>query len=484
MLRWRAMRRLLVLALAMNACSLPVRVASPSLPVDPVGRAPRLIALAASANEIFFVRNSAGNCELLAAERQTRQTRVVRELDFCPSTIAMAGADTILLKGDETSIWVTADGRDVMTDAAVLAARDREHYLTARGGELHLVSGSDDMPIGAAAGLSQFRLLPDSSAAIAIERTKGGDTLIRISRDGRKALLTTPSTAIESYDIAPDSSEIVFVAGNENRDVAIVSADGGDPRWIGTDPADETTVTWAPRGHKVSWVIHAFGGDVVRTVHVPSAFSLLADSGGAAVTAMAWEPEAERFVYIRSSPATSDEIDESRFGGEEKRVVLPPAASSPISMAAFPEGGAATLLAAPVNPRYGHVYPLVIWTETNPWRWNDARASIAGAGDSGFVLTASEPDEKLWRAVSDLRWADPARITVVSTRELNSLARPKGWSVTVIAPEMSQNETVVRDGDREIRMRVRGTTPDVIESVATRHIVRQMKGPAAADAKH
>src|SRR5512140_2486626 len=271
------MRRILLLAFALTACSgSPVPNALPgNIRFSP---APKLTALAATRQDVFFVRSEGGKCVLSSLDRASGSARPIRELDFCPDVIRPV-RDSLLLATDSQFLWLTQAGEPLKPDVQAVAAIDEEHYAFLRNGRLWLKSGTGEVDLGSSAELSHIRLAPDGSAAIAISRTSGGETLTRLSASGRKDLLAAPVAAVESFDISPDGKQIVVSARRQNYDVGIIPGDGGDPRWIGTDPADETTVTWAPRGNKVSWVIHAFGGDVVRTVHIPTAFSLLADSG-------------------------------------------------------------------------------------------------------------------------------------------------------------------------------------------------------------
>lgn len=475
------MRRLLLLSFALAACSLAERPPGSVNPAEAIARAQRLPAVSATSSSVFFVRTSEGGCDLAAMDRVAGSARRISSLDFCPDRILLADPDALLLTSPERSAWITVDGADVMPDTGVIAAIDRDHYATIRGSTVHLVSQSQEVTLGSAEGLSQFRLLPDASALIAVETSQGGCALVRLTAGGRQHITGT-FAEIESFDIAPKSREIVFSALRQNRDVGIVSSDGGDPKWIGTDAADETTVTWAPRGNKVSWVIRSFGGDLVRTVHIPTGFSLLADTG-ASVRSIAWRPDAETFVFVSSSPASSDRIAEMRYGGEDLTLVVPPAAVAGIALEAWPEAGSTGRLAAPPNPRYGHVYPLVIWVGDDARAWSDARAALWSTGEKGLATTTSL-DGTFWKAVTSLTWVDRRRVTVVLADEATATAIPTQLDVTVIAPDKGRNETVVRDGDGTVRLRVAGAGRDVVESVAARTIARQEKRVSAADVKH
>src|SRR5262249_48593584 len=119
--------------------------------------------------------------------------------------------------------------------------------------------------------------------------------------------LTPQLAAIQSFDVSLERREVVFSAKNgaDNFDIGLVSLDGSDIHWFPSDPADETDVQWAPRGNKVSYIVHLKAGDVVRTVHVPTAAQLSVDFPYASIRALAWDRAAERYAVVISSPDAS-----------------------------------------------------------------------------------------------------------------------------------------------------------------------------------
>src|SRR5215813_6608413 len=106
--------------------------------------------------------------------------------------------------------------------------------------------------------------------------------------------LTPAFTAIQSFDVSLER--------RENFDVGLVSLDGSDVHWIPAERFDETDVRWAPRGNKVSYIVHTLRGDIVRTVHIPTSAQLSVDFSNAQVDALAWDPPAERYAVIVESP--------------------------------------------------------------------------------------------------------------------------------------------------------------------------------------
>src|SRR2546430_566418 len=141
---------------------------------------------------------------------------------------------------------------------------------------------------------------------------------------GNKAL-TPAFAAIDSFDVSLERREIVFSAKRtDNFDAGLVSLDGSDIHWIPAEPVDETDVQWAPRGNKVSYIVHAARGDLVRTVHVLTASQLSVDFPDGQVDMVAWEPEAERYAVVVESPDASQRVESTKYGGEERRGLLPP----------------------------------------------------------------------------------------------------------------------------------------------------------------
>src|SRR5260370_13839656 len=117
----------------------------------------------------------------------------------------------------------------------------------------------------------------------------------KLVSDGKD--LTPQFAAIDSFDVSLDRKEIVFSAKRkDNFDIGLVSLDGSDIHWVPEDPADEVGVQWAPRGNKVSFILHTKTGSIVRTVHIPTATPLSVDFPESQIDSLDWEPHAERFA--------------------------------------------------------------------------------------------------------------------------------------------------------------------------------------------
>src|SRR5581483_1229482 len=131
-------------------------------------------------------------------------------------------------------------------------------------------------------------------------------------------VLTPRFAAVQSFDVSLDRREVVFSAKRkDNFDIGLVSLDGSDVHWFPSDPSDETDVQWAPRGNKVSYLVHTPVGDLVRTVHVPTSMELTVPFPYATVRALAWDPRAEHYAVVLSSPEASERVESMEYSGEK-----------------------------------------------------------------------------------------------------------------------------------------------------------------------
>jgi hypothetical protein len=223
---------------------------------------------------------------------------------------------------------------------------------------------------------------------------------------GEKAL-TPQFAAIQSFDVSLERREVVFSAKrSDNFDIGLVSLDGSDVHWIPEDPADETDVQWAPRGNKVSYVVHTKAGDLVRTVHIPTAMQLTVDFPYASVRALAWEPSAERYAVVLTSADASERVESVTYSGERKKTVVPPE----IRLDVVTDPIAGGLLLRPSTLRYGERLPLVVWLTEEPFAWDDACGMLIRNARVACVVATRPPD---WSALSAIPWIDIEHIYVV-----------------------------------------------------------------------
>jgi hypothetical protein len=249
---------------------------------------------------------------------------------------------------------------------------------------------------------------PPRSGAVHVVKTADGAAIA----NGEKVL--TPSyPAIESFDVAPEGDLVAFSAKHgDNFDIALVAAKGSEVRWMPSDPRDELAVQWAPRGSKISYVIRARSGDIVRTLHIPTAAQLTSTFPYGRVHALAWEPRAERYAVAWESIDASDRIEQMTYSGDDRRMLTPPAMKLDVSIE--PVGGAVVM--RPATMRYNEKLPLVIWQTAEPHAWSDARGRLQQANRIAVAIIDHPPDETFRAAIREIAWVDSGRAFVVDAR--------------------------------------------------------------------
>lgn len=230
---------------------------------------------------------------------------------------------------------------------------------------------------------------------------------------GRTAL-TPRFAAIDSFDVSRDRREVVFSAKRTtNFDIGLVSLDGSDIHWVPEDPRDETAVQWAPRGNKISYVVHAAGGDVVRTVHVPTSMQLTADFPYTSVRSLRWAPDGERYFVVITSPEVSERTLSMHYDGGQRRVEVAPK----VKLDDVVEPLAGGLVLRPTEIRYGEKLPLVVWVTPRLYAWSDARGALLQRDRVACVIVTKQPDDAFWQAVRAVPWIDLSKPLVQSAPE-------------------------------------------------------------------
>ena len=278
--------------------------------------------------------------------------------------------------------------------------------------------------------------------------------------------LTEPFMALDSFDVSDARGEVVFSGKRDDDfDVGLVSTDGSDISWVPNDPADEVQAQWAPRGNKISYVVRGKYGDLVRTVHVPTAATLDVDFPFARVNALAWDPQAERYAAAYSSPIASDAVDVQNYGGQQRSTVIKPAAKLDLDLQPFV--GDAVLL-QPLDIRYGEKLPVVIWRDEDALRWNDARADLMRNARVMLIVTTKEPDEALLKRVKETAVIDASRVFAVNCSVPGAVA--------TIKPD-----TYLGEGKYRRNGGIVTVPPAVIESFAARFIAEQLERNSPAN---
>lgn len=272
--------------------------------------------------------------------------------------------------------------------------------------------------------------------------------------------LTPQFLAIQSFDVSLERKEVVFSARRkDNFDIGLVALEGSDVHWVPEDHADETDVQWAPRGNKVSFLVHNRGGVLIRSVHIPTASQLSADFPYSVVRRLAWEPSAERYSVVVETPDSSPRIESLKYSGEDRKVIRTPAMTLDVSVEPFDDG----VLLRPSAMRYGERIPLVVWIDAEPFAWSDERSSVLRAERSGAIVIRHAPDGAFWAAVKGIAWVDPARVYLVGAPATGRVRAISGDSSVAPGTYRKQGNTLL-------------VAPSGVQSVAARYIAEELKG--------
>lgn len=425
----RPMRLLVSACVVLTACTAAQPpVTSP--PSEEFARTSHLVAVTYSDDAtIVAVRRSDDRCVAevvdLAAKRAVRSI----PLPGCPESLKALSPKQILAVGAE-SRWLNPDSGEISEAGQIIDATSLNTFLERTGRTLAWNREGRRIDVGGS--LRAARLLRLSDAVLAIDPAAEGDRVIEIHADGsRRTVFDAAGGTIQSFDIDPKEKDIVVSSRRTGGfDVAVVSLATGKPNWVWPEAADEVDVTWAPRGNKVTYEVRAFGGTILRTVHVPTAAQLSIDLGESEVEALAWEPKAEHVALIVSQPTASSRLETVRYGGEARQVVLESSRNLELVTDRLMTGRPATLF-PPRQLRYGARYPVVVVRARSVFAWSDLVAALVGRGDVAVVVVDMQQNtgESL-AAIERIAWADSQRRFVISLEPLSD-ARVEGVNYIV-----------------------------------------------------
>lgn len=408
-----------------TACSSGQQTPAPA-PLEIARPGDRHVALAFDrpGAQLFYVVQTGSTCDVrtkaVVSGPISADPPIGQSLSFCPTRLEVLSDGSVLLSGSQSSLWLDEHRVPIAAAERVATAASRENFVFEKDGVL--VWRKSDRDHELPRNVRDLRIAKSGSTLFAVARNDG-EQIVRFDESAPRAL-TPVFSAIDSFDLSPDGKEVVFSArGEKGFDVGLVSFEGGNINWISPDPADERNVSWAPRGNKVTYWIDTAGGLLVRTVHIPTSFQLPIDLPLTAASAIAWEPKAERFAMIVSSPDASSRIDIMKYGGESRATLVPPSRRSEIEVLA--PIGADGIAIAPKPLRYGERYPVALWLRGDGiFRWNDARATLRDAG-IGIIVTprgAGELDDAFWRDVEEQGWIDREQVFVLAPTDIAMVA--------------------------------------------------------------
>ncbi|HET7711113.1 MAG TPA: hypothetical protein VFL80_04215 [Thermoanaerobaculia bacterium] len=306
-------------------------------------------------------------------------------------------------------------------------------------------------------GVLTFLPRQRDNAGVELVAIPAGEKLVRNGRD-----LTPLFPKIDSFDVSKDRGEVAFSARRETGfDIALVSLDGGDVKWMPSDPADELDVQWAPRGHKISYVIRGRAGDAVRSLHIPTAAQLVVAFPYGRVRALAWEPRAERYAVAYETPEASPRVEIATYSGSERVVSIPPKIDTKMTVEPGPAG---SVVLRPEALRYGERLPVVLWRSDDLLRWNDARGELLRkARVAAIVVTSEAQATEVYGQLDEIAWADRTRLFSVGVE-------PPAADVTAF-----RGSALARAGESVQQGRVISVPPAVVESFAAGYIAEQLK---------
>ncbi|MFZ2491390.1 MAG: hypothetical protein WA208_07880 [Thermoanaerobaculia bacterium] len=268
--------------------------------------------------------------------------------------------------------------------------------------------------------------------------------------------------AVDSLDLSETRQEIVFSAQREGDfDIGLVATSGGDVTWLPDDPTDEVAVQWAPRGHKVSYVIRAPGGDVIRTLHIPTSFQFSIDFPWAHVTDVAWDAAAERLAVVLSSPDASACVEVVRYEGTERRVAVKPRVTTRLTVEPLAGG----LLLRPSDLAYDARLPLVVWESPVVNEWSAARAALVQESRVACLVLPVATAAAVETAMQ-MPWVDREHVFTVGAAK----SLPSSVPVTaIVGSEAVPAGRYLREGA------VVSVSPAVVQSFAAAFIAEQLK---------
>jgi len=238
-------------------------------------------------------------------------------------------------------------------------------------------------------------------------------------------------------------------------------------------------VQWAPRGNKISYVVRSVRGDFIRIVHIPTGTPLSLDFETAMIQAAAWDSKGEHIAVAYSTPDASDRVEVMQFRGGERRVAIEPRAKLDVAIEPIARGAIAI---RPRDVQYGEKLPVVVWIDSEPFAWSDARAELMRNARVACIVIREASDE-LWRAVNETAWLDRERMFVVECRDGLQPVRARAVQLRAEARSYIVTDPALAANQYRVNGRVVTVAPAVIQSFAARFIADRLERTNPANAR-
>ena len=195
------------------------------------------------------------------------------------------------------------------------------------------------------------------------------------------------------------------------------------------------------------------GGDLIRTVHIPTAFQLVVDFPFGVVRDFVWDEAGDRLAVAWETPDASPRIEVLRYGGEERKIAVAPKVTLGVSVTPFAGG----LMLRPDSAVYNERLPLVIWrTNGSLNEWSEARAELMRSGRLAILILDRNVDDAVLEAIASTGWIDGERLFVVD---------PSGESLISGATSVRGDPSVPRGFYRSLSNGI-AVPPGGVESAA------------------
>lgn len=373
---------------------------------------------------LILSRSATEGCRIEEHRAERAEPTTITTVGTCPERMRYLNDDDLLLESSTGDVIAGGETTPESGGPGILSLAAEGNYVTRTAGELIWNrDGSVARVEGAWTG--PVAILDREDAVLAVRRDAEGERLVRLEwpETGsvlEETVLTDPLEKIHAIEPDHDQKELALsVSRDHSRDIAIANAEEPIMNWVPSDPADEVRPRWSPVGYKLSYVVRNRGGDILRTVHVPTAAMVLLDFPDSRVIDYAWLPDGERVVVALSSVTSSDHVIEATYTGSSKTVVVDPRHHYDRQIERLPGTPAGSSLIMPGSVSYDERRPLVIWLT----------GGTAGAGgfdpdlipllerlDLGLLIfngSSADLGPSLWSEIEEMRWVSRDEVWLV-----------------------------------------------------------------------